>query len=360
MSLHQFHDASGVPLDAHFEVQDRILYLRGRGGTKGTPSARNTEYGSALRILLERVDRSDLRLEGVWVDSARVQNMPMEERRILSSEDTDSSPKLLFTKLSRGMEAVGRDSNSSSPGNHTKRLRFVFVGNIPAERIVKFVGLGKFDTISERRGRLSAAELEPVCADHIWRAVQQLCSGSAVHEFRESRVFDVVTDEGKRFPPKAVFGIAATEALGFDVKPKHFESGSHTICHKAIKDAGFEIVRKEEDVRCNDYPLNPDDRRWTEGHPRLVTHLRRERSAGISKAKKKDFEREHGRLYCERCQLDPIEAYGPLLGKACIEVHHIVPVAKVLPGHPTELKDLMCLCANCHRIVHKELRIADK
>jgi len=30
------------------------------------------------------------------------------------------------------------------------------------------------------------------------------------------------------------------------------------------------------------------------------------------------------------------------------------------PGYKTKLEDLQCLCANCHRVVHHELRIAAK
>jgi 5-methylcytosine-specific restriction protein A len=52
--------------------------------------------------------------------------------------------------------------------------------------------------------------------------------------------------------------------------------------------------------------------------------------------------------------LVPSEGLGPF-GDACIEVHHhAVAVAKMDGKARTRLADLQCLCANCHRIVHRE------
>ncbi|ALE90966.1 hypothetical protein AOC04_03395 [Pseudomonas versuta] len=105
-------------------------------------------------------------------------------------------------------------------------------------------------------------------------------------------------------------------------------------------------------------PTLHEDRVWTEGQPRLVAHLRKERAPGLSIAKKAEFKKNHGRLYCERCKIDPVEAYGAENGEACIEVHHrTVQVAQMAAGHLTSLEDLQCLCANCHRVVHRELSV---
>ncbi len=345
----QIYDDSDAPMDAHFEVQEGELILHSRGGTIGTASARNTQYGPALRILLDRFRQSDLTLVGVWVDSSRVQKLPAGERQIFSSDDTEVSPSKLFTKLSKRMAAVGRDPNISSGGNPTKRLRFAFAENSNSD--------GQIAQIASRcQKKLSAAQLNQVSADYIWRAVQRLLSGSIEHPFSESTKYDVVIDDGSRFPPKAVFGLAASEALGYEVRPWRFANGIGTPSFKAIKAAGFPIVRKDDPVPSEEVPRNPDDREWIEGRPRLVVHLRRERASGLAQAKKAEFKREHGRLLCELCGLDPTKVYEPDVGEACIEVHHKLPVANVTPGHSTRLQDLMCLCANCHRVIHRKLR----
>ena len=89
MTHFYFHDDSGEPMDAHYEpLPEGRLILHSRGGTIGSPSARNTEYSPALRILLERIDRSNLVLEGVWVDSRPVQDLALRGRRIFFPHDS--------------------------------------------------------------------------------------------------------------------------------------------------------------------------------------------------------------------------------------------------------------------------------
>lgn len=115
------------------------------------------------------------------------------------------------------------------------------------------------------------------------------------------------------------------------------------------------IVGKEETAP--DIALADEERMWAEGHPRLVSHLRRERGTGLAAAKREQFRRQHGHLFCERCEMDPVKAYGSDMGEACIEVHHReTQLASMQEGHVTRLEDLDCLCANCHRITHRELQ----
>ena len=197
--------------------------------------------------------------------------------------------------------------------------------------------------------------------DHVWRAVQILKTGEADHRFGESTDYDVITDDGMRLPPKAVFGIAASEALGFEVLPKHFASGVSSICFRKIRSAGFQIVTKNATPVTEPVPSDPADRMWAEGRPKLVTHLKRERRSGLAEAKKAEFLRQHGRLFCERCQIDPKDVYGAEFGDACIEVHHdAIQVSEMDENHETTLDQLKCLCANCHRVVHSELRVGDR
>ena len=46
------------------------------------------------------------------------------------------------------------------------------------------------------------------------------------------------------------------------------------------------------------------------------------------------------------------DAY-PFLKKDTIEVHHIVPLAKLSGATKVRLSDLMLLCSNCHLAVHQ-------
>jgi hypothetical protein len=216
--------------------------------------------------------------------------------------------------------------------------------------------LGKFDKRSAER--LPAETFDSVTAEHIWSALEKLREPGFEHRYGPSTDFDLITDDGARFPPKAVFGLAATEALGFDVLPRHFSGGRGTTCFRMLEDAGFTIVSKDEDIHPIELPVAPEDRSWTEGNPRLVAHLRRERASGLAQAKKDWFTRTHGRLFCERCGLDPVVTYDGAHGNACIEVHHdAVQVEDMAEGHKTKLEDLQCLCANCHRVTHRLLKL---
>lgn len=101
-------------------------------------------------------------------------------------------------------------------------------------------------------------------------------------------------------------------------------------------------------------PVDPD-LAAAEGQPKLVAHLRRERKPALAAAKRRAMKDHLGHLQCERCGVVPSEALGPH-GDDVIEVHHAgTLVADMAAGHVTQLADLICLCANCHRIVHREL-----
>lgn len=205
--------------------------------------------------------------------------------------------------------------------------------------------------------RLPAEVLDRVLPEHVWNAVQMLLGGYANHQFAASTDYDLLADGGVRLPPKAVFGVAAKLGLGFEVLPKHFTAGEDSVCFRILRDAGYCIVKKGEELPTVPAELSVDDQDWAEGNSRLVTHLVKERAKGLAQAKKSHFKGLHGKLYCERCGLDPVTQYGTVHAESCIEVHHHEIHVRDMPEqHRTKLDGLQCLCANCHRLVHKLLR----
>lgn len=249
-------DDNGLPLDAVIEIEPNSIVLQSRGGTKGSPRASNTDYSHGLRLLLARFQKKGDNFLDAFVDSSRVQELPLEERRVLSIEDLDTTVKRLFTLISKRMQAVGKHPTTTQHvGNANKRLRFNFSG-------------------------LSTKQLEEVSQG-------------------------ISSDPQLRESPKL---------------------SSSELC-------------------------------WAEGELHLISHLERERARGVGPAKKAAFIRDHGKLLCERCNLDPVSAYGDLAAEACIEVHHrATQVSEMVSGHLTTLDDLQCLCANCHRFVHALLK----
>lgn len=85
-----------------------------------------------------------------------------------------------------------------------------------------------------------------------------------------------------------------------------------------------------------------------EGKAILKIHLRQERSRKLIEA----FKASLTDLSCEACGMNFSEVYGDL-GTGYIEAHHKVPVSSLRDGDETKLSDLAALCANCHRVIHK-------
>lgn len=88
-----------------------------------------------------------------------------------------------------------------------------------------------------------------------------------------------------------------------------------------------------------------------EGDPTVVLHRRRERSRELVTMAKQLFRMNHGnRLFCEVCEFDFGAVYG---APDFIEAHHKIPLRDLKPDTKTKLSDLVMVCANCHRMLHR-------
>lgn len=64
---------------------------------------------------------------------------------------------------------------------------------------------------------------------------------------------------------------------------------------------------------------------------------------------------------CQCCDFDFEEAYGGV-GKGYIEVHHLKPLSTLQEGEPVSydiVQDFAVLCANCHRMIHRQTDPSD-
>ena len=86
-----------------------------------------------------------------------------------------------------------------------------------------------------------------------------------------------------------------------------------------------------------------------EWRAKLRIHLRRERSRKLVD----QFKSTLADFRCDVCEFDFETVYGPL-GSGFIEAHHRIPVSQLLDGQTTKITDLVPLCANCHRMIHRE------
>ncbi|AVH97334.1 HNH endonuclease [Streptomyces sp. WAC00288] len=88
-----------------------------------------------------------------------------------------------------------------------------------------------------------------------------------------------------------------------------------------------------------------------EGRLLIRLALHRERDRDLRNRKIRQIRRLNQPIRCEVCAFDFGATYGPL-GADYIEVHHVTPLHVSNPGE-TRLKDLALLCANCHRMCHR-------
>jgi 5-methylcytosine-specific restriction enzyme A len=98
-------------------------------------------------------------------------------------------------------------------------------------------------------------------------------------------------------------------------------------------------------------PIDDEDAEAKEGRLLQRQHFIRERDNKLRRKKIADFLKTHPRVLCEACGFDFEATYGQR-GREYIEVHHLIPLHE--SGETkTNLVDLMLLCANCHRMVHR-------
>lgn len=80
-------------------------------------------------------------------------------------------------------------------------------------------------------------------------------------------------------------------------------------------------------------------------------HYARERNPKLRKRKIEAALKERGQLQCEVCAFDFEAAYCER-GRGYIECHHVVPL-HASGETTTRLEDLVLICANCHRMIHR-------
>jgi hypothetical protein len=340
-------DDNGNKLDALIELAPEAITLHSRGGAFGKPNLRNPDYRPALRLILARLKKAQIWPAGIWLDSSIAQKWPKQDRLLLESKEFAKPVDDLVTMIGQRGAAMGRPDGSAGHGNSTKRIR-IEVPGVTAESLLTSLGAVKPDT----KGRLPAATLRLVLPTMIDAAIVEFQAGAS-HNFSETTEYSLVLPNGERLPPKAIFGIALAKVIGRPALPADFSAGWGLPCFSIIEDSGYPIIANDEELP--DASADADDERvWAEGAIKRVQHLRRERSPGLAKAKKRRFAEIHGKLFCESCGLVPSESLGEL-GDACIEVHHdALAISKMDGSSGTRLADLKCLCANCHRIVHRE------
>jgi len=136
----------------------------------------------------------------------------------------------------------------------------------------------------------------------------------------------------------------------------NFEDGYPT---KNSKGVDTECVKVTLDLKSQSYTAPYEDIDDNDGdgtyEGRIINrnHRIRERSPEVIKNKKNEILKTKGKLVCEGCGFDFSEFYGDR-GEGFIECHHTKPVSEMKEGDKTRLEDLVLVCSNCHRIIHRK------
>jgi hypothetical protein len=95
-----------------------------------------------------------------------------------------------------------------------------------------------------------------------------------------------------------------------------------------------------------------DDGPYEEGQRVPRVHLRAERNSTLRRASLMHWTRRLGRIRCLACSFDFERRYGTH-GRGFIEMHHRSLFANTRAPRLVKAEDLVPLCSNCHRMVHK-------
>lgn len=170
------------------------------------------------------------------------------------------------------------------------------------------------------------------------------------HRFDDSVLYDVLY-EGRRYPPKAIVGIAAKSITGEEFSPKDFSGGLKSKCFRLLLNQGFEITRKDEPETEQIHPDEvPPDTQYAEGAVMQVTVNRYERDQKARRAALK----YHG-YQCKVCDIDMPKVYGEI-AEGFIHIHHLEPLHMLKERHhPDPKTDLIPVCPNCHAMLHRRV-----
>lgn len=85
--------------------------------------------------------------------------------------------------------------------------------------------------------------LDGITRDDVLEAIQVFERREVAHDFGDSTTYDLLVGE-KRYPPKAILGIAGRRSNGRVLLPSEFSGGLDSKCFRVLERLGFNIAEK--------------------------------------------------------------------------------------------------------------------
>jgi len=131
------------------------------------------------------------------------------------------------------------------------------------------------------------------------------------------------------------------------------DSLHHKTTHDQIKqwkDSWDLLDKKYETKQYNHIDIEISE--FPEGKEIERIHKIRERNYTLIKKAKEKYYQEYGKLNCMICGFNFEDMYGEI-GKGFIEAHHILPVSELTENSITRLEEIVLVCSNCHKMIHR-------
>jgi 5-methylcytosine-specific restriction protein A len=193
---------------------------------------------------------------------------------------------------------------------------------------------------------------EVIALSELLNRLQTNIEGERQETFRNPAGVYMKLMNFRRFDP-AYNGVGLANGSGDEEVVWDLYANKPTELHKLAQlISSFVGTTNDGDIPTLLPQLDEQEVEGNEGQILSRVHRYRERDASLVKKKKTRFLKEHSRLFCECCGFDFAEHYGEH-GKGFIECHHTKPVSELEAGGATKLSDLVMLCSNCHRMIHR-------
>lgn len=159
-------------------------------------------------------------------------------------------------------------------------------------------------------------------------------------------------------------GYAAYESNGYVLSEngkKYLEENLDSINYLLNNTFDYEDIKNELD-KIQEEPVTHRKRIHlvefiSEGVEQKTSILVYKRSSNLRNYAK-DFYMRDGKLFCDCCNFDFATIYANPYNKNCIEMHHIKPIFQYEDEDESKtieeaLKNILPVCPNCHRVIHK-------